>query len=127
VQAILSELVTLLVRLKEKEETGLIDLLSLPMSPLDRKELKRVLGDGEVHAMLDAEGPSQFQETSVPGIWWIEHRDRQGKLIAELIEVALIPEILKCDRAEIAGAATLLNQRVQGMRAPAKESEHVER
>ena len=126
-QAILSELVTLLVRLKEREETGLIDLLSLPMSALDREELKGLLGDGEVHATLDAEGPSRVQETSVPGIWWIEHRDRQGKLIAELIEVALIPAILKCDRAEIAGAALLLNQRVKSLLAPAKEREHVER
>jgi hypothetical protein len=86
-----------------------IDLRSLPMSPQDRIELTRVLGEGEVRATLDADGLSTLRETHASGVWWVEHRDRHGELIAESLEVARVPHILECALEEIASSAVALH------------------
>ncbi len=75
------------------------------MSPSDRTELKRALGEGEVRVTLNAEGISTIQETRIPGVWWIEHRDLQDQLIAELIDVNYVPDILARASGEIAAGA----------------------
>ena len=61
------------------------------MSPQDRAELQRALGEGEVQATVNAEGLSTIRETAFPesGGWSIAI-DR-GELIAELIEVTRVP------------------------------------
>jgi hydrogenase-1 operon protein HyaF len=112
VTAILHEIVTLLERLATTNEPSAIDLRSLPMSPVDRTQLKRALGEGEVQATLNAEGISTIQETRIPGVWWIEHRDPQRQLIAELIDVTYVPQILVrvCD--EIAEGARALREQM---------------
>jgi hydrogenase-1 operon protein HyaF len=118
VAAILSELVTLLERLVNGEAPGAIDLRSLPMSPLDRAELQRVLGDGEVQATVNAQGLSKMRETGVSGVWWIEHFDQQGELIAELIEVSRVPQILSSASDEIAAGARALRTQIATAAAP---------
>jgi hydrogenase-1 operon protein HyaF len=111
VMAILAELAGLLERLAAGEQPATIDLRSLPMSPQDRVALQGVLGDGEVQATLDAQGLSSIRETRVPGLWWVEHRDPRGELIAESIEVTRMPQILMSALDEIrAGAAALRAQ-----------------
>jgi hydrogenase-1 operon protein HyaF len=112
VTAILNEIVRLLERLASLEEPAAIDLRSLPMSPKDRTELQRALGEGEVQATLNAEGISRIHETRVPGVWWVEHRDRHGEVIAELIEVTRVPEILASAPEEIAAAARDLREQI---------------
>ena len=112
VTAILSELITLLEQLTDSQESGAIDLRSLPMSVDDLAELRRALGEGEVRATLDAEGKSAIRETKVPGVWWVEHRDRHGELMAELIEVTRMPRILMTASEEIATGARLLREQL---------------
>jgi hydrogenase-1 operon protein HyaF len=128
VAAILSELVTLLERLVDGEASGTIDLRSLPMSPLDRAELQRLLGDGEVQATVNAQGLSKMRETGVSGVWWIEHFDQQGELTAELIEVSRVPQILLSASDEIAaGARALRAQIAMAPRPPAQGGKDVTR
>jgi hydrogenase-1 operon protein HyaF len=112
VAAILSQLVSLLEALARGGGSALIDLRSLPMSPQDRIELQRVLGEGEVTATVQADGLSQIRETGVSGVWWVEHFDRHKALIAELIEVALVPQLLASATDEIAAGAQELRARV---------------
>jgi hydrogenase-1 operon protein HyaF len=112
VAAILTELVTLLERLADKDEPAMIDLRSLPMSPQDRVELQRALGDGEVLASVNAQGLSNIRETGVAGVWWVEHRDSQGELVAEMIEVTRVPQILASASDEIAAGARVLRTRI---------------
>jgi hypothetical protein len=112
VAAVLSELVGMLETVAGGGAPATIDLRSLPMSPQDRIELKSALGDGEVQSTLDADGLSTLRETRVSGVWWIEHRDRQGELIAELLEVARIPQILESALDEIATSARALRERI---------------
>jgi HupH hydrogenase expression protein, C-terminal conserved region len=112
VAAVLTELVGLLERLVDGAQSATIDLRSLPMSSLDRVELQRVLGEGEVQATLNAEGLSSIRETRISGLWWVEHRDRQGELIAESIEVTHVPAILASASDEIAAAARALRAQI---------------
>jgi hydrogenase-1 operon protein HyaF len=112
VAAILTELADGLERLAANGETALIDLRSLPMSPADREELLAVLGDGEVTATLDAQGVSTLRETAVAGLWWTLHRDQTGAVTAELLEVALAPQILAAHPQDVALAAVQLRRRI---------------
>ena len=80
------------------------------MSPQDRVELERALGEGEVQATVNARGLSTVRETRIAGVWWIEHRDPQGELVAELLEVTRVPEILAGAPDDIAAAAQTLRE-----------------
>ena len=113
VAAILTEIVALLERLARGQNPAAIDLRSLPMSPRDRTELQRVLGEGEVTATVAAQGVSIIRETRLSGLWWVEHRDSRGDLIAELLEVARIPEILVTAPDEIAASARTLREHMR--------------
>jgi len=121
VAAVLSELVGMLERIAVGGDTATIDLRSLPMGPDDRLALQGILGEGEVHVTLSAEGVSTLRETGVSGVWWIEHRDRPGELVAELIEVAAIPKILEASTEEMAASARALRARLaMNQQAPAR-------
>lgn len=93
--AILNEIATLLAKLVEQGKTDSIDLRSLPMFPGDYEALKAALGEGEIHATLTAIGPSTLQETAIPGVWWVTHRNEHQETVAEFIEVTPLPELLK--------------------------------
>jgi len=121
--AILSELATLLDGLLNAEAPGTIDLRSLPLSPPDRAELLRVLGQGEVQATVNAEGLSMLRETGVSGVWWVEHFDPRGELIAELLEVTRVPQLLASASDEILAGARALRARITMAAAPRAEGE----
>jgi len=108
VTALLNELATLLDHFDEAQESAAIDLRSLPMSPQDRVALQRALGEGEVRATIDAGGQSTIRETRIGGVWWVEHRDAQGELIAELLEVTRVPAIIASAPDEIAAGGRAL-------------------
>jgi hydrogenase-1 operon protein HyaF len=113
VAALLTELASLLDRLANTQLPAAIDLHSLPMSPADRSELQRALGEGEVRATVHTHGLSTVRETRIGGVWWVEHRDAQGEVLAELLEVAQVPAILSRAIDEIAAAARSLREYLQ--------------
>ena len=106
--AILNEIATLLEQVASTGEAAAIDLRSLPMSPGDRAQLLEALGPGEVEITLRADGDSYIRETGVQGVWWIEHRDRNGAVIAGFIEIARVPEILLVPSEELRRGAERL-------------------
>jgi len=113
VAAVLAELASLLDRLVETRRPAAIDLRSLPMSPEDRSLLEQVLGEGEVRATIQTDGRSILRETRMSGVWWVEHRNAQGELMAELLEVAEVPAILASASEEIASAACALREHLR--------------
>lgn len=117
VTAILAEIATLLDRLAAGGEPAAIDLRSLPMSPADRQQLIDALGSGEVTITMLVDGDSTIRETGVPGVWWTEHRDRDGELIAAFIEVARVPTIVAAETPELQRGAQQLRARVAARRA----------
>lgn len=95
VPALLREIEALLAELVASGRNGRIDLRSLPLLPGDDARLAAVLGDGEVDADIQATGGTRVRETGVAGVWWVTHANADGETVAEFIEVALVPEILK--------------------------------
>ena len=128
VAAVLSELSGLLEALAGGGPPATIDLRSLPMSPHDREELQIALGEGEIKATLEADGLSNLRETGVSGVWWVEHRDRHGELVAELLEITRVPQILESAPDEMARDARDLRERISILsRAPAPGKDHAKR
>ena len=124
VAAILSEIATLLERLARTGESGAIDVRSLPISAADRAELVKALGVGELDIHLQANGESRILETAIHGVWWTEHRDTHGALLATLIEVARVPDILIVGDEDLARGASRLRTSRTPLSAAQGESPH---
>lgn len=120
VAAVLGEIVGMLEELARGGSSATIDVRSLPMSQGDRLQLKSALGEGEVKATLDAGGISNISETGVSGVWWIEHRNLNGDVVAELLEVARVPQILEGSLDDVARSARELLERIAAI--PAKSA-----
>jgi hydrogenase-1 operon protein HyaF len=71
-----------------------IDLRAIPLAPGEPERLLETLGNGEVRAEVEALGRSVVYETSIAGVWVVEHFDQQGALSSRFIEVATVPEWL---------------------------------
>jgi hydrogenase-1 operon protein HyaF len=110
--AILREIAEMLERLEQYDESGAIDLRSLPFSPDDYARLRDVLGSGEVEITLDADGISRLRETAYSGVWWIQHRNTDDELTAELLEIALVPAIAVTAKEDVAQSASRLKNRL---------------
>ena len=97
VEALLAEVAGLLERLIAHGEEGTIDLLGMPLSPAALAMLDQRLGHGEVDVRINASGLSEIHETRFPGVWWTQHSDEDGRVIARQIEAAFVPNILRAD------------------------------
>jgi hydrogenase-1 operon protein HyaF len=108
--AILNEVADALERLVRDGETVLIDLQGLPLSPSDFELLRETLAAGEVNARIDANGPTEVRETIYPGVWWITHRNVEGGIVADLLEVCHVPEVLKSHPDDVRDALERLRE-----------------
>lgn len=79
-----------------------IDLTAMPFSARDEEDLRQQLGRGEVSATLDVFGPTLIQETTLPGVWLVEHQDSEGHRLTLHVEVGRVPSILVAPEADIA-------------------------
>ena len=95
IRALLTEIAARLEKLAGNGETGMIDLNSLPLAPGEYEQLRQTLGQGEVSARIEAIGASEIIETRYPGVWWVTHYNVEGDIVADMLEIAHIPEILK--------------------------------
>lgn len=106
---VLNELRHALTALLERGEATVIDTKSLPFGPHDETRLRSALGEGEVQATVNALGESRITETAFPGIWWVEHRNPQGEVVAQFLEVTYVPGILESQRDDVIAGRDLLN------------------
>ncbi len=109
-RALLNEIASLLQHLLETGESASIDLARLPLSSEDYDLLDEVLGEGEVQAEVSALGATEVVETGIPGVWWVTHYNADEEVMAEFIEVAFCPEILR-------SAAEDVNEGLESLRA----------
>ncbi|MDP1644929.1 MAG: hydrogenase expression/formation protein [Thiobacillus sp.] len=99
---LLRELAEQVKRLLESGEPSAIDLSALPLTPVDLDWLRDKLGSGEISVTLQAGGESTLNETACPGVWWVTHRNEQGAVTAQFIEVAWVPELVKAHPQDVA-------------------------
>lgn len=110
--AMLHEIAALLERLHRHGEAGAVDLATMPMATHERECLREALGEGEVDAEVRVDGVSQVRETAIHGVWWVTHRDPEGNVLAELVEITTVPMILRTDAADIANGVVRIGQRL---------------
>ncbi len=99
--ALLHEVAALLDDFINRGQTAAIDLRSLPLTPADYALLRDTLANGEVAAQLSITGDTRVHETRFPGVWWVTHYNESGDVVAELLEIAAVPEILKAQAEDI--------------------------
>jgi hydrogenase-1 operon protein HyaF len=116
VRSLLSEVLRKLQRLASEGVDGSIDLKTLPMTAPQRQDLAEVLGEGEVTATVEVAGPSRVRETGYDGVWWVEHVGVHGAVLAESLEVARVPEILRAHPADVSAAAARLSAALEAMK-----------
>ncbi len=118
---ILFEIRHALQRLIANGESTTIDLSSIPFGPGDEDRLIGLLGVGEVEATIDALGATRVRETAIPGVWLVDHRNRDAERLALQLEVTTIPELLRTQEQDLAIAVATLDTRlgpVQGLTRP---------
>ena len=99
---LLRELLEQVKRLLESGESSAIDLSALPLTPADLDWLRDKLGSGEISVTLQANGESTLAETGCPGVWWVTHRNEQGAVTSQFIEVTFVPELVKAHPQDVA-------------------------
>ena len=110
-RAILSKIREHAVLLSKHGKTHAIDLRFLKSMPEERATLTRLLGCGEVSAIVDSVGRSEVHETAIPCVWWISHLNSDNETVGELIEISTIPGLLVGDVTAIAPALDALRAR----------------
>jgi len=101
VQPILHEIRHALRKLLETGEISIIDLRSIPLAPGEEETIIATLGCGEVHAKLNALGPSEIYETRFAGVWLTTHFNEESSIIGRFIEVTRFPDILKSQQEDM--------------------------
>ncbi len=113
VQPILHEIRHALRNLLETGECSVIDLRSIPLAPGEEEKIIDTLGCGEVHAKLNALGPSEIYETRFAGVWLITHFNEENSVIGRFIEITEIPDILKSQNEDIALSLDQLEEELE--------------
>lgn len=113
VRPILFEIRHALDALLDSGETSIIDLRSIPLAPGEEETILRTLGQGEVHARLNALGPSEIYETRYAGVWLITHYNEDEAIVSRFIEITKIPDILKSQQEDMSNALIELLQALE--------------
>jgi len=56
---------------------------------------------GDRAVVFDASGLSAVIESRFPGVWVVTHHDATGDVMSRLIEITLVPEILRSQVEEL--------------------------
>jgi hydrogenase-1 operon protein HyaF len=112
VRPLLHEIRHALDRLLAEGQPTAIDLRSLPLAPGEEQKIEEALGEGELVAELDALGSSTLRETAFPGVWLVTHKNTDGEVIGRLIEITLMPELLKSQTEDVRAGLDDLSARL---------------
>lgn len=126
VMALLSEIEAKLDVLAQAGEDASIDLRWLARMPQELALLREALGVGEVSATVSNIGSSLVQETAVPCVWWVSHRNEAGGLLGEFVEITEVPDLLRSDRLSIPQGLADLRVRCAQLPTPAPLSPKTE-
>ena len=126
VKPILHEIRHALRKLLETGESSIIDLRSIPLAPGEEDTIIDTLGCGEVHAKLNALGPSEIYETRFAGVWLITHFNEENSIISRFIEITVFPDILKSQSDDMTFSLDLLEDELDDSSGSDKTELHAE-
>jgi len=113
VQPILHEIRHALRNFLETGESSIIDLRSIPLAPNEEETIIDTLGRGEVHAWLNALGPSEIYETQYAGVWLVTHYNETNSIVSRFIEITELPDILKSQHEDMSYALQRLAEELE--------------
>lgn len=113
VQPILHQIRHALTKLLSSGETTIIDLRSIPLAPAEESTILEILGQGEVHARLNALGPSEIIETECAGVWLVTHYNENDNTISRFIEITEMPDILKSQHCDMSTGLLTLSHKLE--------------
>jgi len=113
VQPILHEIRHALRNFLETGESSIIDLRSIPLAPNEEETIIDTLGRGEVHARLNALGPSEIYETQYAGVWLVTHYNETNNIVSRFIEITELPDILKSQHEDMSYALQRLAEELE--------------
>ena len=113
VQPILHQIRHALKKLLSSGETTIIDLRSIPLAPAEESTILEILGQGEVHARLNALGPSEIIETECAGVWLVTHYNENDSTISRFIEITEMPDILKSQHCDMSTGLLMLSHKLE--------------
>jgi len=111
---LLHEIRHALAQLLEEGNETVIDLRSIPLTPGEEAAIEQALGEGEMQAVLSALGPSNFRESSYPGVWLVTHYNHDDKIVGKFVEVAIVPSLLRSQTEDMAAGLRRLESRLMG-------------
>jgi hydrogenase-1 operon protein HyaF len=126
VQPILHEIRHALRNLLETDQSSIIDLRSIPLAPGEEETILDTLGCGEVHAKLNALGPSEIYETRFAGVWLVTHFNVDNHVIGRFIEITRFPGILESQQEDMTTSLDLLEQALETEPGPDETETHAE-
>jgi hydrogenase-1 operon protein HyaF len=109
---LLHEIRHALAQLLEEGKETVIDLRSIPLAPGEEAAIEQALGEGEMQAVLSALGPSDFRESSYPGVWLVTHYNHDDKIVGKFVEVAIVPALLRSQPEDMAAGLRRLEARL---------------
>jgi hydrogenase-1 operon protein HyaF len=109
---LLHEIRHALAQLLEEGKETVIDLRSIPLAPGEEAAIEQALGEGEMQAVLSALGPSDFRESSYPGVWLVTHYNHDDKIVGKFVEVAIVPALLRSQPEDMAAGLRRLEDRL---------------
>jgi len=115
VQPLLHQVRHALDKLLSDGDPAIIDLRSIPLAPGEEQSIIDLLGQGEVHARLNALGSSEIYETRYAGVWLITHYNEENIIVSRFIEINDIPDILKSQHEDMSLAAHSLMQELDSL------------
>jgi hydrogenase-1 operon protein HyaF len=113
VKPLLNEVKHALNNLIKNNESTVIDLRSIPLAPGEEEKILNTLGCGEVHAQLNALGPSEIIETQYAGVWIVTHHNDENEIISRFIEITTMPDILRSQKEDVIAAYNDLATRLE--------------
>lgn len=94
VKALLYEIRAALEDLQETNQTKMIFLSKMALSPKERTELLDKLGLGSIQIeMKDSSEAVKWEETKISGVWLGRYVDPEGEITLETIEICKFPEL----------------------------------
>jgi hydrogenase-1 operon protein HyaF len=117
-RVLLGEIAASLQKLLEHGESTTIDLLAMPLNAADLDWLRQQLGQGEICITLNADGESTLQETSCPGVWWVQHHNPAGGVLSAFIEITPVPDLVRAHQDDMHSGLERLTQRIEELTGP---------
>lgn len=95
--------------------THVVNLSSLPVTPVDRAFLDACLGTGPVQILSGGFGECRITSTQLAHVWRVQYLNGSGGLILDTIEVTEVPEAGLAARDDLADSIVRLAELVSWM------------